>query len=46
MHYYIYKIFKKVKHSFYQSNLNDANIKIGNWKKSTRQKDWMLRLAD
>ena len=30
----------------YQSNLNDENIKIGNWKKSTRQKDWMLRLAD
>ena len=29
----------------YKKYLNDANIKNGNWNKSTREKDWMLRLA-
>ena len=29
----------------YWKYLNDANIKNGNWNKSTREKDWMLRLA-
>ena len=30
----------------YQKNLNDANNTNGNWNKSTREKDWMLILAD
>ena len=30
----------------YWKHLNDANIKNGNWNKSTREKDGMLWLAD